>query len=142
MTSPAQGSSDQGKMLFIDTSNEEAQVAYVLNGNVVQKHLWPIGPNAGKEVLEKINEILKKNNVKLREIEKVAVYCGPGKRSSALRSGIVAASFLAFTGKTKLLISKTRKIDELGHATLSEPINGVVEPNYNNPGFDNNRKKL
>lgn len=134
-------SSNQRKALFIDTSGESAQVALITEGEIADNIIWSIGPAAGKEVLKKINKLLKGSDIKLNEIARIAVHSGPGQRSSTLRAGITVATFLAFACGAKLVVVKASNKDELADAVFTASPQVVVQPVYDKPGFDSNPKK-
>lgn len=123
------------KALFIDTASEPAQVVLIVDGEIADNVVWPIGFAAGKEVLEKINELLSENNVSLNEIQRIAVHSGPGKRSSTLRSGITVATFLAFAHTAKLVVVKENNKDKLVDAIFTASPLAVVQPDYDRPGI-------
>ena len=90
-------------LLLIDTSREEALVALIRGGHVIAERRWHSGPAAGREVLEKIRELLDEAAVSLADIDRIAVHAGPAKRSSALRAGVTVANLLAYAGGAELV---------------------------------------
>jgi len=90
---------------------------------------WKSEKQIGIHLLEQIDEMLEKNDISLNDIDRVAVYAGPG-HFSALRSGIVTATMLAEANTTELVSVKG---DDLA-TMISEAIQGkvvdIIDPVY------------
>lgn len=81
--------------LIISTAKPQALVVLVQDGAIVAEHQWPNTPALGRELLSVIDTLLAKAQIKLADINQIAVHQGPG-HYSALRHGIVTATTLAF----------------------------------------------
>lgn len=82
------------KLVLIDTSKKEAVVGLVDDQEVVVEKRWQADRQLGRELLEKLDEMLGEVGWKLEELDRVAVHQGPG-HYSALRTGVVTATMLA-----------------------------------------------
>lgn len=127
--------SRRGKVLFIDTSNESARVAMIVDGEIVDNIVWLIGLAAGKEIIEKVNKMIEDRGIGLSEIDRIAVHSGPGMKSSVLRSGVTVATFLAFSCGAKIVEVKGNSKKELVGAVFAASPQSVIKPNYDRPGF-------
>lgn len=96
--------------LYIDTSDNKKTIVKLDKDRLEQ----PTGPDKSQQVLNLINQILKKNKKTLKEITAIKVETGPGS-FTGLRVGLAVANALGWT--------------------LKIPINGkkigdLVEPKY------------
>jgi tRNA threonylcarbamoyladenosine biosynthesis protein TsaB len=111
---------------LINTSKPEVLVALVKDGNVLGKETWVGDKTTGTKLLSVIDELLVENNLKLEDIDRVGVHPGPG-HYSALRSGIVTATFLAEGAKAELVSVKGEALEEMAkQVEKNEPVEVVV----------------
>lgn len=83
------------KTLLIDTSNnQEIKVGIRIDGkeDIIQKN---IGENRDQMVLPLIVEILRRNTLNLKDINKIEVQTGPGS-FTGLRVGVTIANALSY----------------------------------------------
>jgi len=96
--------------LYIDTSDNKKTVVG-LGGERLEK---PTGPDKSQQVLDLINQILKKNKKRLEDLTEIEVETGPGS-FTGLRVGISVANTLAWILKIPV---------------NGQKVGGLVEPKY------------
>lgn len=96
--------------LYIDTS-DNLKTIIGLDGKRLEK---PTGPDKSQQVLELINQILKKNKKGLEDLTEIEVETGPGS-FTGLRVGLAVANTLGWALKIPV---NNKKVGEL------------VEPEY------------
>lgn len=112
--------------LLINTSKPEVLVALIKDGNVVGKEIWVGDKTTGTKLLSVIDELLVENNLKLEDIDRVGIHPGPG-HYSALRSGIVTATFLAEGAKAELVPIDGENLEEMvGQVEKNASVDTVV----------------
>ena len=74
-------------VLIIDTSGEKAFVALVRDGDVVGERTWEVSWDAGRQVLNVVDELLEGAGLKLEEIDRIGV--GGGAAGAPLLSACV-----------------------------------------------------
>lgn len=79
-------------ILFINSAQDEARIAIFKDEKNIAEERWE-GKELSEKVLEKINQLVVKNKVK---IDAIAVYPGPGSYTG-LRIGITVANFLSWS---------------------------------------------
>jgi tRNA A37 threonylcarbamoyladenosine modification protein TsaB len=84
----------QGYTLVIHTARPDGMIALVRGSNVVAKRTGAGHGKGGYEVLQRIDEVLKQEQVSTEDIQRIIVHPGPGN-FSALRAGVVAALMFA-----------------------------------------------
>ncbi|MBI3255486.1 MAG: tRNA (adenosine(37)-N6)-threonylcarbamoyltransferase complex dimerization subunit type 1 TsaB [Candidatus Andersenbacteria bacterium] len=115
--------------LLIDTSKPQVLVALIKDGRVADQESWAGDKTLGTKLLSVIDELLVKNSLKLEDIDRIAVHGGPG-HYSALRSGIVAATFLAQSSGAELVQIEGDDFEiMIQNALAKEPVQ-VVVPEY------------
>lgn len=117
-------------LLLIDTHALEACVMLAdADGNIRHEVTWLADKTLGVKLLSAIDEMLAKVGAQWGSIKRLAVHEGPG-HYSALRTGVVTASFLASEKPLELVaISGEQKEDWLRQAKNAAPVS-VVKPNY------------
>ena len=78
------------KILCIDTSSKFCNVAILENTKLIEKTQLNNGLTHSESLMPEINEILSKNNLKLKNIDLIVVDVGPGS-FTGLRIGIATA---------------------------------------------------
>jgi len=96
--------------LYIDTSDNKKTVVG-LGGERLEK---PTGSDKSQQVLDLINQILKKNKKRLEDLTEIEVETGPGS-FTGLRVGISVANTLAWILKIPV---------------NGQKVGGLVEPKY------------
>lgn len=82
-------------MLFLDTSHPEQTSLYLLDQKLLAAHIWESSRSQQEKLHQEISKLLKKNKVKLEQLDKIGVVTGPGF-FSRVRSGVVTANTLAY----------------------------------------------
>jgi tRNA threonylcarbamoyl adenosine modification protein YeaZ len=109
--------------LLIDTSQPEAWVALGKEEKIMAERRWGNDRHIGPKLLIAIEELLKKYQLTLTDLERIAVYPGPG-HYGAIRVGVTTANLLALDRSIPL-------------ATLNshEPLTALREARTNIPVF-------
>lgn len=119
-------------LLALDTSTEIHQLALYEPGKMKQFYNWRRGETS-RELLIKIDEFLRQNKVRLKDLKAIAVFRGPGSYTG-LRIGISTAQALGFAldipvfGTTKDIAKDIEKIWEETKKTPQK--RGPVKPIY------------
>lgn len=116
-------------LLVIDTSGPQQQVALVLDGQVAEKISWTSDRNSRGDLLAEVDKILKAKNIKISQLNRIAVSEGPG-HYSALRGGIVAASFLSMAGKSELVGVTPGSLAEMIEEAEKAVPRSIITPQY------------
>lgn len=99
------------------------------DGNIRHEVTWLADKTLGVKLLSAIDEMLAKTGARWDTIKRVAVHEGPG-HYSALRTGVVTASFLASEKKLELVaISGEQKEGWVLQARSNESVKFLV-PKY------------
>lgn len=106
-------------ILVIDTTNKECLIELI--GRKRARLKWHWQKDTGQEVLKKIDQLLKQNRKKLKELEAILVNQGPGSFTGT-RVGITIANTLGWVldipvvgyreGKLKQALEKIASIDK------------------------------
>ncbi len=116
---------EQKLVLLIDTSSDEVGVALMNEDKVLVEQRWKSDPGAGR-LLKEIDSIVGKE---MKNIKKVVVCEGPGRRYSALRTGVVTGMMLA-SAQNMELASYTRKSSDKLFKDIRERPRVVIIPEY------------
>lgn len=117
-------------ILVIDTSGEKAFVALIREGDVVGERTWEASWDAGRRVLEVVDELLEEAGLKLEEIDRIGVGVRPGRHYSALRAGVTVANLLAYAGGVEMFqLTSSDKSALVREACVAKPVK-VVLPKY------------
>lgn len=117
--------------LLIDTSGDEAGAALAKEGRVIAEERWESDPAAGR-LLKEVDSLLKGAGKKMKDVRKIAVCEGPGRRYSALRTGAVTGMMLAYAEGVELTVYKRKSANALfGDIELKPQL--VVIPEYEKP---------
>lgn len=115
--------------LLIDTSKPQVLVALIKDDKVIGQESWAGDKTLGTKLLSVIDELLVNNSLKLKNVDRIAVHGGPG-HYSALRSGIVAATFLAQgTGKDLVQVRGDSLEEMVIQALDGKPVKMII-PTY------------
>ena len=93
--------------LFIDTVSPENKIIIFDKEKIISLYKYKSNQNQASYILPKIEEMLKKNNISLKDIQSIGCINGPGNFTS-LRIGIIIVNTLSY-----LLKIKTFSIDFL-----------------------------
>lgn len=83
------------KIFYLDTSSSFLYTAILNDNNVIDEIKEKMDIDLSSLALPKIDEMLKKNNIKISEIEKIIVVNGPGS-FTGIRIGLTIAKTLAW----------------------------------------------
>lgn len=89
------------KNLAIDTSSEVCGVALLEDNNLIDDNSLNNGRTHSENLMILVEEILKRNNVKLSEIDLISVVVGPGS-FTGIRIGVATVKALAEVNDIKL----------------------------------------
>lgn len=95
-------------ILGINTASEEVSIALFEPKKIEKEISWRFYATQSRELLPKIDQLLKKNRVKLSDLEAIAVYQGPGSYTG-LRVGISIANTMAWALDIPLVGIKNQK---------------------------------
>lgn len=130
MTKQIPNPNDQ-TLLLIDMSGDEALVVLARGEKIVSERRWENGPDAGRRVLEFVDELLKAETIELKSVERVAVQAGSGRRYSSLRSGVVVANMLTLALATiKLVEIRGGSVEEMIKQAWESELVNIVKPKY------------
>jgi len=116
-------------VLYLDTANDETKIAVFDSSKLIGKKQWNGRGDLSETLLVKIEEQLKENQVKLSQLEKIAVNPGPGSYTG-LRIGIISANFLAWSLGIPVVAGK---ISRGGLSIAGETNLGFILPKYLKP---------
>lgn len=114
---------------LIDTSKPQVQVVLIKDSEILGKESWMGDKTLGTKLLSVIDELLAKSSLKLEDVDRFAVHGGPG-HYSALRSGIVAATFLAQGAGKDLVQIDADEMDEMITQAMVHPSVKGITPRY------------
>jgi len=92
-------------VLFIDTASEETFVAIFKGSAILDSNKWNGGNVLSETLLVNIEKLLKNSKITLQDLEKIAVFSGPGSYTG-LRIGVTTANFLGWTLEIPVADSK------------------------------------
>lgn len=114
-------------VLIVDTSGEKAFVALVRDSNIVVERAWTSSPDAGRRVLEVVDELLEEAGLKLEEIDRIGVGAGPGRHYSALRAGVTVADLLAYANGAEIVqLTSSDRSGLICEACVAKPVKAVL----------------
>jgi len=116
-------------ILLINTASREALVALIHDGHILGQKSWFSDRTLGRQLLESIDEVLKEAGLERGGIDRIAVHRGPG-HYSALRTGIVTASALAWALGCELVEVGADNFEEIITETVNNTPVVVVKPQY------------
>lgn len=82
------------KILSIDTSSSNCATAILEDGNLIDENSLNNGKTHSENLMPLIAELLKRNNLELKDIDLIAVSCGPGS-FTGIRIGIASIKPIA-----------------------------------------------
>jgi tRNA A37 threonylcarbamoyladenosine modification protein TsaB len=94
------------------------------DGIIVGEEVWEGDKTLGTKMLSVIDELLVQKGMVLKDVQRIAVHGGPG-HYSALRSGIVAATFLS-TDKELVQLSGETQEELKRQALENKPVSAIV----------------
>lgn len=129
------------KILAIDTSSKICSVAIVEDDNVIDELNLDDGKTHSENLMPLIDEILKKNNIDLKQIEMLAVCVGPGS-FTGIRIGVATIKPIAEVLKLNLAsvtslevlarnVENEETIVSLIDARNNQVYAGIFDSNYN-----------
>lgn len=113
-------------LLYLDTSESEANLAVYMNNEKIADVRWEAGRELSKTLSKKYTEILKKSKISQNEIAGICVFSGPGS-FTGLRIGISFANALAYG--LSIPIYETKKRGEL----ITKKAKKIIVPFYGSP---------
>jgi len=103
------------KILGIETTTFSGSVALVENGRILGEFFLNVGPRHSENILPLIKELLSGLEIKLEEVEAIAVSRGPGSFTS-LRVGVTTAKSLAFSLGVPIVSVSSLEVLAMGFA--------------------------
>lgn len=80
---------------IFDTSGDTVQAFLAYQETILTERSWPTAPDTGRQLLLTLDHMLAETGLGRADLGLIAVYIGPGRRFSALRSGVVVATTMA-----------------------------------------------
>jgi tRNA threonylcarbamoyl adenosine modification protein YeaZ len=120
-------------MLYIDVSDSNTARIGLVDSKRVEDFTWETSNNLSETLLDKITELLKKQELTFRDLTKLGVVVGPG-HFSRIRSGVTTANALAFALNIKVIgvlagtVTDWRKLYSKTGVKMVKPVYGR-EPN-------------
>ena len=113
-------------LLAIDTSTRYAGIALAQDGQVISIRNWYSKTNHSANLIPAISDVLKQNEISIKDLDGIACALGPGS-FSALRVGLSTAKALALANEIPLMGIKTLNLE--AHAFLNNgiPVNGICD---------------
>lgn len=94
--------------LLIDTSSEKNWIAIHNGIKIIQEILWNAYKNQSKDLLPKIDLLLKKNKLTPQDLTGIGAFRGPGSYTG-LRVGISVANTLAWSLNVPIFVLKNHQ---------------------------------
>ena len=114
--------------LAIDTSAETASLALADKGKILAEVSWRCGQNQTIQLLPRLEQLLKQNNLQLKSLNAVMVATGPGSYNG-LRVGISAAKGLALGMDIPLIGLSTLEAIAYRNADSGLPVCPIIDRN-------------
>lgn len=116
-------------VLLILTHQPEASVHLIKDGNGIAEKKFKAGRDLGARLLEAIEEVCKKSNIKVPDITRFAVHRGPGN-SSALRAGVTVANMLAQANGAEAVGIDAASLPNMITQATTLPATQPIQPIY------------
>jgi len=116
--------------LAIDTSAEIASLALADKGKILAKVSWHCGQNQTIQLLPRLEQLLKRNNLHLESLNAIIVATGPGSYNG-LRVGISTAKGLALGMDIPLIGLSTLEAIAYRHAGTGLPVCPIIDVRRN-----------
>lgn len=117
-------------VLTIRTDKPESEVGLFDDVRKIDGFCWEAHRQLAESLNTKINELLNKNNKKIKDIEGLVVYGGPGS-FTGLRIGISTANAISYALSIPVLGVNGEGWDRSGIKQLKQgSSDGIVMPNY------------
>lgn len=115
-------------ILFIDTTSLNTKVA-LLNesGDFIDESEWTSRYNQSEELISKIEELLRKNDLNKDKLEKIVVVSGPGS-FTGVRIGVTTANFMALGLNIPVIDLKQADIGKLAVTLQKDQAKGFGKP--------------
>ncbi len=95
-------------LLYIDTTSDLVKIALYKKTKELAQDSWVTEKNLSQELLPRIDGLLRKAKVDLKDLKGIATIPGPGDFTN-LRVGLTIANTLAFALKIPLYVIKNKK---------------------------------
>lgn len=131
-------------ILSINTGSEKNSIA-IFGGSVAKEVVWESYRTQSKELLPKIDKLLKSCKINPKDLEAIAVYQGPGS-FTGLRVGISVANTLAWGLDVPVIgIKKSNKVisiraidiaqkaEKIYQKSKNKKFSKIVTPYYDSP---------
>ncbi|HSE29235.1 MAG TPA: tRNA (adenosine(37)-N6)-threonylcarbamoyltransferase complex dimerization subunit type 1 TsaB [Candidatus Saccharimonadales bacterium] len=82
-------------ILTIKTDSPTAELTIFSNGKRTDEYIWEANRELARDLLKKIQELLRKNNADFNDLTGLVVYSGPGS-FTGLRIGLTVANTIAY----------------------------------------------
>ena len=120
-------------ILALRTDNPEAELHLIDNQKVAQTITWHAHRKLAESLHSKIEELLKKENLSISDIDGVIIYEGPGS-FTGLRIGISIANALAYSlGVPVLAVGGENWLTDGVRQFQNSEIQGWAQPKYGSP---------
>lgn len=130
-------------ILSMRTDKPEAELGLFDDSVRLGYHVWPAHRQLAETLHIQIADLLERNEVKLKEIQGIIVFAGPGS-FTGLRIGISVANALAYSLDVPVVASITEDWISLGYKLLQiaepQPTTYVL-PGYGSPVHITTQKK-
>ena len=118
-------------ILLIDISTRTARVGLIQDEKLVDSQEWESTSELGKKLVEVVDELLKKHDLELKDVTRVAVHRGKaGSSFMSLRTVIVTGTILAEAIGMDLVQLEGDSLETM----ISEACQGeqvlTIDPNY------------
>lgn len=123
-------------ILAIRTDKPESEL-YIYNdtGIILDTYKWLAHRQLSDTLLSKMNELLKKNQLSLTDIDGIVVYAGPGS-FTGLRIGVTVANTLAYSLNVPIVGSSGDSWIESGFKKIkSQTTPQIVIPKYGSEAY-------
>lgn len=128
-------------ILTLRTDKPEAEVGIYKDGQQLVYETWAAHRELAETIHKKINNILNKSSIELKDVEGLVVYKGPGS-FTGLRIGLSVANALAYALSTPIVATSGANWIEAGLKKLDAGQNeNIVLPEYGGPAHTTQPRK-
>lgn len=117
-------------MLYLDTTNEESIIQLWKDTKLLSDNRWISGRTLGDNLLPEIEKLLQKSNLKLSNLNQIAVNSGPGSFTGT-RIGVTTANAIAWSNNIPVIAAAANELQNM-RVEKSEYSQAVM-PKYSSP---------
>lgn len=129
------------KFLIIDSSNTPAFVRLYEEKKLLGEARWLADGALGVNLIAAIDGLLADNGSKKEDINRIAVFRGPGTRSSIVRVGVVVASVMSRAVGAELVSVDGTDKEVMVEQALGNAVVSRVEVVYTGKGYGHSDRK-